>query len=72
MQIKFEVVRSSWTKLSHTAVVKGVSVPAAVDALEVELVSDHGTSFQVRFLTPSEQTEAKETFAVGKTLVWTV
>ena len=72
MQITFDVHRINMTHVSRTAEIKGVMLPVTVAALEVELVSNHGTSFQLRFELPADIKEAEAKFVPGKKVVWTV
>jgi hypothetical protein len=74
MKFNFVVHRVHARKVSATAIVGGVSVPAEVDGLEVELASADGVCTSVRFTltVPTEIEEAKKKFVLGSKHSWTV
>lgn len=71
VDIKFTVASVVKVPQNINVDVGGSSVPAIIEALEVELVSDHYGVLRLRFV-GGEVAEAQETFAVDAKLTWTV
>jgi hypothetical protein len=76
MKIVFTVHRVQPVKVNATAVVKGQTVSAQVDGLEVELTGSldgaHTSSLSFQVSSPAEIQEIKAKFVPGSTLTWTI
>lgn len=71
MQIKFTVHTAGASTENVTAEVNGQQLRAAIDAFEVELISDHYGALKLRFIGAAVE-EAKEKFKVDSVHVWSV
>jgi len=71
MEIKFTVHSVEPSSDIVEAEVNGQTLRATIDALEVEMTSDHYGSLKLRFI-GAEIQEAKALFEVDSTYVWTL
>lgn len=74
MELKFRVHHVGEFKVTKTVQHEGVSVPAVLTGLEVELVSvlDNCSTYVHRVITPEAVAEAKSLFVQGATVVFNI
>ena len=69
LSLKFRVHRVNREPVQAVSIINGEEVGSTVEGLVVELSSEYASSIVVRYAAPSEVSEAKKIFLVGKEFV---